>query len=416
MNTPYRLVILGLLTALVGCGGGDGEPSRSGRTPVPPAGPGKDFSGVIARVGDLEITQDYFDYRYERLASNEKLRFSGEYWKPRFLKWLIEESLIYEAAEEEKYDQLPQVETQLDTARRSILFAAYYNRKFKEQLMPSEEEIQEYYDLHQDEFRSLGRVLGYHIQTSTQEAIDEAYAQLEAGTTFGRVAAKYSEDENSRTNDGMLGWFNRDGYVLGLGFQKEFTDRAFAMEEGTYSEPFKLGDNWHILKVGTKTEDTIQPLEEVRDRIIQKLKPLLAKDKYEQHLLDLEEKYGVRKFGEFQETDVRTAEQLYRLAAESRNQHAKLYYYEILVKQYPRHERADDAQFMVGFINSEEFGDIPAASAAFRRLIREWPDSEYVDECEWMLENLGRKEPELRADQPPQDPDQAKERIRSVRD
>jgi peptidyl-prolyl cis-trans isomerase C len=415
VNTWNRYLVLSIVAALVGCGGGN-DRAASGGPGSAPGGVGQDFSGVIARVGDLEITQAYFDYRYGMLSPTEKERFSGEQWKQRFLDWLVEQALVYKAAEDGKYELLPEVDMRLETARRSILFKAYYDRKFKEELVPSDEEIQRYYDDHPDEFRLLGRALGYHIQTASKDKIDQAYKELEDGATFAQAAAKYSEDENSRSNDGLLGWFNRDGYVLGLGFEKEFTDKAFSMEPGTYSEPFQLGDNWHILKLGAKTEDTIQPLEEVRDRIIQKIRPVIAKEQYEQHLDDLKKKYGVRRFGEYQEDDVRTAEQLYRLGAESRNNYAKLHYYETLVKQYPDDDRADDALFMVGFINSEEFGDAAAAAAAFRRLMRDWPKSEYVDECEWMLKNLGRKEPELRANNPPQDPDAVKERIESIRD
>ena len=98
------------------------------------------------------------------------------------------------------------------------------------------------------------------------------------------------------------------------------------------------------------------------------------------------------------------------------NSHAKLDFYQTMVDQYPDHELADEALFMVGFVASEEFGDTPQAVGAFRRLQQDYPESEFVDESVWMMQHLGRVEPQLRGEDFPVDASEVNERIDNLRD
>jgi peptidyl-prolyl cis-trans isomerase C len=377
---------------------------------------GGEFSPVIAKVGDVEITKAYFDFRYEMLAPQEKARYSGENWKNRYLDNLVEETLLYQQARKENFHLIGDVELRIDFAIRSILIKAYYDKKFKEDIQPAEALIQEYYDEHPDKFKKLGMVFGYLVRCASKDKIDAAYAELQSGTRFATVAQKYSEDPETKDKGGELGWFNPDGYVGGIGYSKTFTDRAFAMESGTTSEPFELEGSWCILKTSSKSDTEVQPLPEVRERIERTLRPIIAKEEYAVQLRKLRQSAGVQKFGEYQEDEIRTAEQLYKMGSESRTPHAKLHFYETLVEKYPDHEYADDALFMIGFVNSEEFNDLTAAAVAFRRILKEMPESPFADEARWMLRNLGQSNPQLRGGDAPQDPDEAAGRIGQARD
>jgi outer membrane protein assembly factor BamD (BamD/ComL family) len=102
------------------------------------------------------------------------------------------------------------------------------------------------------------------------------------------------------------------------------------------------------------------------------------------------------------------------VAAETGDTHAKLDYYGRVVELYPEHELADEALFMQGFVFSEEFGDGASAARCFRRLRTEYPDSEYIEDAEFMLKNLARKVPELRGQELPADAEEAGSRIEDV--
>jgi len=406
------LLILALTLLALGCGGSgetdSNEPAQSGAS----ARGGEDFTPVIAKVGDIEITQGYFDFRYELLSPQDRARFSGEDWKNRFLDHLVEETLLYAAAKRDKFDLLREVERRLDVAERSILVKAYYDKNFKEDIRPTEEEIRTYYENNKDKYLKLGMVYGYHIQCSTKEKIDEAARRIADGERFVNVAGKMSENPATKDKGGELGWFNPDGFVIGIGYSKKFTDLAFSMDDNEVSKPFQLDDdNWHLLKIASKSETEVQSMEDVWDRIETSLSPILAKEAYTEALVDLRGNLGVERFGEYQEKEIRTAEQLYRLGGESRNPNAKLNYFQNLVELYPDHEYVDDSLFMIGFIASEEFGDVTTAAVAFRRIIKEMPDSDYADESRWMLRNLGGGNAALRGSGVPEDPAAAAERV-----
>lgn len=382
---PASAVVLPSLLVCVlalGCGGGSSSPEQS----VQQAG--GDFSPVIAQIGDVKITRSYFDFRYDNLSPSDKARYTGEGWEQRYLDELIEEMIVTEIADREQYDLVRETEWRLDMARRAILYRAYIERNFREQIEISEQELLDYYEQNKDTFRSLGRAFGHVIVTSTEQKIREAWAELQAETPFPAVAAKYSEEETTAQDGGSIGWFNRDGFVLGLGFNEEFTRVAFEMEAHSMREPVLIGDKWYIIKIGARVDDEPLPFEEVRERIARHLTPVVARERFDAFLREKRAELGVEGFGQFR-GETRTADQLYQLAAESSNTHARIDFYEKLVDLYPDHERADDSLFMLGFLNSEEFGDQAAAMRAFRRLEREYPSSEFVEQARWMMQNLG---------------------------
>ena len=64
--------------------------------------------------------------------------------------------------------------------------------------------------------------------------------------------------------------------------------------------------------------------------------------------------------------------------------------YRVLLQKYPHHERADEAQFMIGFLTSENLQDYEAARREFQKVLDDYPDSEMRNDALYMLQNLGR--------------------------
>jgi outer membrane protein assembly factor BamD (BamD/ComL family) len=67
---------------------------------------------------------------------------------------------------------------------------------------------------------------------------------------------------------------------------------------------------------------------------------------------------------------------------------ARIDAYEKLLQEYPDSEVSPQAQFMIGFIYSEELKDFDQAEIAFRELIKRYPNAELVDSAKWMLEHM----------------------------
>ena len=69
--------------------------------------------------------------------------------------------------------------------------------------------------------------------------------------------------------------------------------------------------------------------------------------------------------------------------------------YQELLDRYPESDLAYKAQFMIGFIYSEDLCDYPKAREAYRKVIDNYPDSDIVPSAKWMLENMGKSLEEL---------------------
>jgi parvulin-like peptidyl-prolyl isomerase len=81
--------------------------------------------------------------------------------------------------------------------------------------------------------------------------IQEVYDYVVSGDTntmvdrFRQMATKYSDDTESNSKMGDLGWFGRGKTANTM----EIEDRAFAMEVDQVSEPFEGTSGWHVILV-----------------------------------------------------------------------------------------------------------------------------------------------------------------------
>jgi hypothetical protein len=78
-------------------------------------------------------------------------------------------------------------------------------------------------------------------------------------------------------------------------------------------------------------------------------------------------------------------EELFALASTETAPATRLEIYRDIVTRFPRGERADDSQFMIGFVLMDELHDSTASVQAYRDLIRRFPSSDWVDDAQAML-------------------------------
>ncbi|MDO5051125.1 MAG: peptidylprolyl isomerase [Moraxella equi] len=76
-----------------------------------------------------------------------------------------------------------------------------------------------------------------------QQKINALYSELQKGADFGAMAATYSDDTGSATQNGRLGWVT-DGQMVA-----EFEAMMKNTVAGDFSTPFRTQFGWHILKV-----------------------------------------------------------------------------------------------------------------------------------------------------------------------
>ena len=80
--------------------------------------------------------------------------------------------------------------------------------------------------------------------------IDTLAARLAGGADFAALAKEASDDANSATKGGDLGWFTQDTYG------PEFGGKVASMQDGQVSAPFRSSAGWHIVqRIGERQTD-----------------------------------------------------------------------------------------------------------------------------------------------------------------
>jgi peptidyl-prolyl cis-trans isomerase D len=95
--------------------------------------------------------------------------------------------------------------------------------------------------------------------------IEALAARLAKGEDFAKVAAAASDDTNTKTRGGDLGFIS-EGLV-----EKAFADAAFALPVGKVSAPIRTNSGWHLVRVDEVIEARKVPLEAARGEIAAEL-------------------------------------------------------------------------------------------------------------------------------------------------
>ena len=288
----WGLLVLGTLL-MMGCGtAGHDSLKGSGVTSSPP-------EDILARVGDRVITVSEFQERFNVLPSERRQGATVEEQKEKALERLVQMTLFSLEARAENIDRQEPVASILRDIVDSILAREYYNMKIKPELTVTDEEINDYYDGHADEFTDPEMVRARHILirvapdatpeewTAAEKKATELKREIDNGANFSKLAKEKFEDRRTKKRGGDLGFVTREN------MPEEFPDIVFSLKEGEISEPVKGAKGYHIIKIEMKRPERIRTLAQVKGTLKQKLAKQKDEELLAQTIERLKEKYKV---------------------------------------------------------------------------------------------------------------------------
>lgn len=154
---------------------------------------------------------------------------------------------------------------------------------------PSKDQIEQYYQEHKEDFKTPESVTCAHIvkhvnwqcnEAQAAEAMREAKAELDQGTPFASVAAKFSDCPD---NGGSLGQIHRGQMV------EEFEDIIFNLGPDQVSDIFQTRFGYHIAMVYDSQPATIAPMVDVKEDIEKLLHEQLKTDRVYAYIDELKE-------------------------------------------------------------------------------------------------------------------------------
>jgi peptidyl-prolyl cis-trans isomerase C len=128
----------------------------------------------------------------------------------------------------------------------------------------TEEEIRKVYDETHVGGEPVIEARASHILVAEKELADEIHAKLVEGADFAELAKEYGTD-GTKDRGGDLGYFTHGDMV------PVFSDAAYGLEVGAFSEPVQSQFGWHLILLADKRERPAPEYDAVREEIGQKL-------------------------------------------------------------------------------------------------------------------------------------------------
>ncbi len=149
--------------------------------------------------------------------------------------------------------------------RHALLLEKLVDLNMSSMITVSSEEIQQYYERHEEEYDHPDQVRAYQILTYKEGVAQQALQEIRNGVDFAEAAKRYSESPDAETG-GDLGFF-------GQGVMPAEFDRVLAsLEIGGVSDVIKTPYGYQIFKLVGRRNAHRLSFEEAKPHIEQKLK------------------------------------------------------------------------------------------------------------------------------------------------
>jgi len=253
-------------------------------------------SAVIARVGDTEVTAGDIRSAIQNLdAKTQAAAASDPSALSQVVRAILTQRLVLKEALANKWDQDPSVTAALARLRDSAVAQTYLQSVSKPpETYPSDAEVQAAYDANKGQLvvprqYNLAQIYirdpkgaGEASDAKAQVKLDEVRKALgKHNADFAAVARASSDEPDSGAKGGELGWLAENR------IQPEIRSQLGSLAKGTVTDPIRLDDGWHILKVLDVKDPYTPTLSEIRPQVIQQMRNEKARTNSQQYIAKL---------------------------------------------------------------------------------------------------------------------------------
>ena len=253
---------------------------QSAQTPTTQGSATSKTSGsddVVARVGGTNVSADDLRAYVAALGAREQEALAKD---PALLsqtvRLLLANRLVLQEVVARKWDQQPNVVAQLDRMREAALVELYLQSVSTPPAnFPNEDDLQKVYDANRSAmlvprqfelaqiFVAAPKDADKAVEDKAKQSLDDILRKLKApGADFAAIA----DADNGAKDGGNLGW------VAESQIRPEIRTHVLGLAKNAVSDPIRLDDGWHILKlIDTKAAYT-RTLPEVRDQLSQQMR------------------------------------------------------------------------------------------------------------------------------------------------
>ncbi len=268
---------------------------------------------VLARLGTAEVTVEELRAHVGTLAPEEREALAKD---PALLTALVRAYVARRAlaveARASGFDQQPAVRAKLDQVNEQALSELYLDSVSRPpEAYPSEQEILATYQGNRSLFVTPRRyrlaqiyLAAPRVPAAAGDKAAPAAAQKPAakaaqkaeeekgrrraaelarklrlpGADFAAVARTASAEKETAEKGGETGWLTEDQLVPGI------RAAVAGLTKDAVSEPVRLADGWHILKLLEVAPPAVRPLVEVREAVVAQMRVARARQLRDEHV------------------------------------------------------------------------------------------------------------------------------------
>jgi peptidyl-prolyl cis-trans isomerase C len=305
---------------------------------------------------------------------------------------MIEERVWMQMAMKNGVANRAPVKQQIEQQRRDLIIRTYLNDVMAQSPAVSDSEAKVNYDAHIADYRVPATITLRHILLKKESDAKNVLRQAKMPKAkWDDLVKRWSADSLTRGNGGSLGTVTKEGQFASIGAQPALAEAAFALKVAEVGGPYKTDRGWHVVKVDALKEESTRSFDQVKQMISRQLSSQRSQDYYKTKLDDARSSLGVKPDSAAIKGFVsqkKLPREIFNEAQTITSPQARLDAYEGLLRDYPDSDVSPQAQFMIGFINSEELKNYDAAEKAFRDLLRRYPQAELAASAQWMIDHM----------------------------
>ena len=229
------------------------------------------INAEIASVNDKQIKSSYLEFIKTEVSKQGQQ--VDKKMERTIVNRLIDLEVINQKARSSGLLNNERVLAQAELSNQELIYTLYLQDYLVNNPV-TEEEVATAYNQYKAAFNE-SEFRASHILLTSKNKAELIIKKLDAGESFGVLAKKESEDNDTKNNNGDLGWFSKETMV------QSFFDAVKNTGSGEiFPKPVKTQFGWHVIKV-----DDVRPLEvETFAQKEEFIKTELQKIKLKQHL------------------------------------------------------------------------------------------------------------------------------------
>lgn len=211
-------------------------------------------NGVAAVVNGEQITVAEIKEAYNE-NPQVKTQVSFEEFYDRALEVMINSKLALQAATAANIQASAEYQKELAAMQDDLARKVYIEQQITQKV--TDADAKKVYDEYVSSFKSEKEIKAKHILVDNEKLAEEIITKLnKKSAKFDDLAKQYSKDQAD------LGYFTAEAMV------PEFSEAAFAMKKGTFSQkPVKTEFGYHVILVEDIRDSKPLPIEAVADQI-----------------------------------------------------------------------------------------------------------------------------------------------------